>query len=776
MSSSGAEKFPARVSGVTGSDAQSIEADADLPSRGLNAPQSEAVFHGEGPLLILAGAGSGKTRVLTRRIAHLIQGGGVQPHEVLAITFTNRAADEMKERVADLVGPVAQTMWVSTFHSACARILRREAELLDYRSGFSIYDQDDQVRLVKRCLEELDRDPKRFPPRLLHNRISDAKNRLVDADALGRSSEEVEGRGERLGGGGPFSFLQVTREVYRLYQRKLFEHNAMDFDDLLMRTVDLFRLFPDRLNHYRRGFRAVLVDEYQDTNHAQYVLVKMLAEEHRHITVVGDDDQSVYSWRGADIRNILEFEKDFPDTTVIKLEQNYRSTDTILEAANSVVSRNRGRKSKRLWTDKGEGDRIVLLGCRDEHEEARLVAGELQEMINQGRSPANIAVFYRTNAQSRVLEDMLVRYGVGYQIVGGTRFYERAEVKDMLAYLRVVANPADDLSFRRIVNEPKRGLGDVALGHLQRVAAAGDSSLRAALSTVEDIEDLTPRARSSLSQLDKMFTRWEESATAEDFGLRGLVREILADSGMAESLESQRTVEAESRLENLQEFVGVAAEYDRNNPEGSLEAFLQEISLYADADSLDDEARMVTLMTLHNAKGVEFPVVFIVGMEEGLFPHSRALDEQNLEEERRLCYVGVTRAMERLYLSRAESRSLYGRSGHNLPSRFLEEIPERLVEKRHSSPSSKDTSSPRSRREKRSRGVRAEGRWAVRTGEKAAPEPSGYSVGDKVVHAKFGRGVVLGVEDGGAVKVFFESSGEQKKLLVDYAPLKRLST
>ena len=779
MSPRNAEKAPAIPSADLGADAQPLGKELDSLIAGLNEPQSRAVLHGEGPLLILAGAGSGKTRVLTRRIAYLIRSGRLQPHQILAITFTNRAADEMKERVAALVGPIAESMWVSTFHSACARILRREAELLDYTSGFSIYDQDDQVRMVKRCLEELDRDPKRFSPRQIHHRISDAKNKLIDVDAFGRSSDEGAGGNDDSRGRGAHDLPEVTREVYRLYQRKLFEHNAMDFDDLLMKTVELLRLFPNRLEHYRRGFQAVLVDEYQDTNHAQYVLVKMLAQEHQQITVVGDDDQSVYSWRGADIRNILDFEKDFPNTTVIKLEQNYRSTHTILKAANAVVSRNEGRKDKRLWTEKGGGEKITVLGCRDEHEEARLVAGELQSLIASGRSPAEIAVFYRTNAQSRVLEDMLVRYGVAYQVVGGTRYYERAEIKDMLAYYRVIANPSDDLSFRRIVNEPKRGLGDVAVAHLQRIAALRGESLRIGLAEMENVEDLTPRARSSFSQLNTIFSQWEEMAAVGEAGLSGLAKDVLKKSGMADNLRSQKTVEAETRLENLQEFIGVAAEYDRINPEGSLDAFLQEISLYADADSLDAEAGVVTLMTLHNAKGVEFPVVFMVGMEEDLFPHSRALDEQNLEEERRLCYVGVTRAMEKLYLSRAQRRALYGKTGNNPPSRFLREIPALLVEERGScslsevSYPSSGSGPGRGRRRPAGRGSRVAA--SGHTGHtKGSQEAAGYSVGDKVVHAKFGQGLVLGVEGGGVVRVFFEATGEQKKLLVDYAPLKRV--
>ena len=758
---------------------------------GLNDRQRQAVFHPEGPLLVLAGAGSGKTRVLTHRIAYLLQSRQASPHEVLAITFTNRAAAAMKSRVMDLVGPVASVMWVSTFHAACARILRREGQLLGYRAGFSIYDQQDQVRLVKHCLEDLKYDPKRFPPQGVHARISDAKNRLVDVDAfLGKS-----GHGEADDDSSSWGYLEVTGEVYRLYQKRLYDANAMDFDDLIMRVVDVFRLFPHRLQHYRDSFRHVLVDEYQDTNHAQYVLVKSLGEEHHQVTVVGDDDQSVYSWRGADIRNILEFERDFPEATVIKLEQNYRSTTTILEAANAVVGHNRGRKPKHLWTDRGQGEPLVRMECRDEHEEARLVAGEIQKLLRDGRHPKDIAVFYRVNAQSRVLEDILVRYGIDYQVVGGTKFYERAEIKDVLAYLRCVVNPADDLSFFRVLNTPKRGLGAVAQGRLQQFAAEEGGAARALLPRAEEIDGLTPAARHACLELGKTFCGWEErAATALEFDsppsrspVADQMRAVMEESGMVDAFRGERTLEAEGRLENLQEFLGVAQEYDRNNPDGTLLDFLQEISLYADVDALKDKELQVTLMTLHNAKGLEFPVVFMVGMEEGVFPHSRSLDEQNLEEERRLCYVGITRAMERLYLSFAHSRSLYGAGSYNQPSRFLDEIPADLVRRSRSGgewgafqrPGALSPDRPRPGRplEPQHPRVPATPRGQVGSdalGAAGDDSSVGFAVGDRVRHTKFGEGLVLGVEAGGVVRVFFSTLGEQKKLLVDYAPMKRI--
>ena len=748
---------------------------------GLNGPQAEAVFHEGGPLLVLAGAGSGKTRVLTHRVAHLIQSGQAGPYEILAITFTNKAAAEMRSRVVELVGPEAQNMWVSTFHSACARILRKEAQLLGYRSGYTIYDQDDQVRLMRRCLEELGHDIKRFPPRAVHAQVSDAKNRLVDVDEFQRPGNPGADSWEAgVVGKSGVDYLEVTAAAYRLYQQRLYELNAMDFDDLIMRTVDVFRLFEHRLAHYRNAFRHILVDEYQDTNHAQYVLVKLLAEEHRRITVVGDDDQSVYSWRGADIRNIMEFEEDFGESTIIKLEQNYRSTTTILDAANAVVAHNRGRKPKRLWSERGAGEKVLVLECRDEHEEARLVAGEIQTLLRKGRRAGEVAVFYRVNAQSRVLEDILVRYNIPYQVLGGTRFYERAEIKDLLAYLRVVVNPSDDISFQRMVNSPKRGLGAVAQGRLQLLAAEDETSLRGALPLAADSGDLATAARSAFGELDGLIRSWEQRLR-EGASVADQVRAVMEESGMLAALRDARTLEAEGRLENLQEFLGVTQEFDRFNPGGGLIDFLEEISLYADVDSMRDQAELVTLMTLHNAKGLEYPFVFITGMEEGMFPHSRALDEQNLEEERRLCYVGITRAKERVHLSHARNRSLYGAGSYQLPSRFLTEIPQGLVEARAAKvdrprrPAVSGYGSPR--RYPADAGARGAAGVAAGVASGATPTSAaeaGFAVGDRVRHAKFGEGVVLGVEPGGVVRVFFSDIAEQKKLLVDYAPLKKL--
>ena len=764
----------------------------------LNEPQREAVFHSGGPLLVLAGAGSGKTRVLTHRLAHLIQSGQVRPQQTLAITFTNKAAGEMRDRVEGLLGASSRWMWVCTFHSACARMLRQDAGLLGYRSNFSIYDEDDSLRLIKHCLEELRLDVKRFPPRAIQNLISDAKNKLIDVDdfaqgmASAREGEPTSDRGLAAVQGrdagrldawddGSSSHLDLVGQVYKRYQKRLLDVNAFDFDDLLMRTVDVLQLFPERLEYYRDLFRHVLVDEYQDTNRAQYRLVRLLTEEHRQVTVVGDDDQSVYSWRGADIRNILSFEDDFPDARVIKLEQNYRSTNTILQAANALVAHNRGRKPKNLWSDRGDGERVTVMECRDEHEEARMVAEQLVSILRD-RPASDVAVFYRVNAQSRVLEDMLVRQGIAYRIVGGTKFYHRAEIKDLLAYIRVAVNASDDLSLLRIINTPRRGLGDIAIGRLQSWAAANARPLSESLLEAEQVPGFTAAACNACTRLGESLTRWasecgEQTGDAEVRApVAQVVRMVLEESGLSAALAAERTIEAEGRLENLEEFVGVAEEFDRMNPEGRLTDFLQEISLYADVDSLESDRTAVTLMTLHNAKGLEFPVVFITGMEEGLFPHSRSLDEQRLEEERRLCYVGMTRAGDRLFLSHARSRTLHGGAGYKLPSRFLGEIPKELTEHR-GSPEWTDGRSPAARTAWQSPSAPGRASATPSSTGRAAGEgtrPAGLAAGDRVLHAKFGEGIVLGMEPGGVARVFFSDLGEQKRLLLDYAPLRKL--
>lgn len=731
--------------------------------QGLNPAQYEAVTHGEGPLLVVAGAGSGKTRVLTHRIAHLIQAHHVSPFEILAITFTNKAAGEMKDRIGRLVGPVAEKMWVSTFHSACVRILRRDAQLLGYPSAFTIYDQSDAVRLTGYVLRDLNIDPKRFPPRSVHATISAAKNDGTSAeDYLERASVIHE---RRIG------------EVFVEYQARLRKAGAMDFDDLLGVTVELLRTQPQVLGHYRGRFGNVLVDEYQDTNPVQNDLVMLLGEEHRNVCVVGDLDQSIYAFRGADMRNLLEFEHTFPDATTVVLEQNYRSTQNILDAANAVIANNTARKPKDLWTDEGPGEPIVRFQGDDEAEESQWVAHQISSLHERGDLRwSDVAVFYRTNAQSRVLEEQFLRSGIPYRVVGGLRFYDRREVRDALAYLKVVANPTDEVSVKRVLNTPKRGIGDQTVGRLDAYAHAHGVTFMDALRRWDDAGAGARAARGIES-----FTNLIDELSAElDRGPGHLLEQILERSGYAAELDAEHTLEAEGRQENLAELVGMAAEY------GTVDEFLEQVSLVADTDQLPDESDPtdtgVVLMTLHSAKGLEFPVVFLVGMEEGVFPHMRSLTEPaDLEEERRLAYVGITRARERLFLSYAWCRSLYGSTQYNPPSRFLDEIPEELTVEAEAS------------RSKRSRSSRREGGWEStswapsgrdrqmeRATRPAPPTPSGahaldIRVGDDVVHTKWGEGVVLHMEGQGdktEAVVRFPDVGE-KRLLLSWAPIEK---
>jgi DNA helicase-2/ATP-dependent DNA helicase PcrA len=709
----------------------------------LNPAQREAVLTTEGPLLVIAGAGSGKTRVLTHRVAHLLAAHGVKPNEILAITFTNKAANEMKERVERGVGSVARAIWIMTFHSACGRILRREAERLGYRSNFTIYDQADQVRLVKACLEELERDPKRFVPRGIHSQISNAKNQLIGPDEYASRVASF--------------YDQTVADVYALYQRRMFGSNAVDFDDLLMLTVDVLQRFPEARERWAKSFRYVMVDEYQDTNHAQYVLLKLLASDHQNLMAVGDPDQSIYAFRGADIRNILEFERDFPKTKVIPLEQNYRSTNTILNAANELIAHNRERKEKNLWSDLGEGEPVHVVETDDEHGEARFVAAEIAGLIEGGYSARELAVVYRTNAQSRVLEDVLVRQGIAYQVIGGPRFYERAEIKDAIAYLQVLDNPYDAVSLLRIANRPRRGLGDTSLTRLTAYATGLDVSLWEATARAEEA-GLGAAAVKSVTG----FRNVMESlmATATDAAVGDVIEAVLDRTGYLEALEAERTIEARGRVENLEELIGVGREYDAAAQEPSLSGFLQEISLYSDQDALRDdvdEGGQVTLMTLHNAKGLEFRAVFMIGMEEGIFPHSRSIEENTLEEERRLCYVGMTRAQERLTMTHAMRRNLYGRYDANLPSRFLDELPNLGVERERLRPASWSGY----------RGNTVQREFAPRE------EYPDLSTGDTVRHETLGTGIVTRIEVGGVVTVRFED-GNERRLMLEYAPLERV--
>ena len=719
---------------------------------GLNDPQREAVTHDGGPLLVLAGAGSGKTRVLTHRLAWLVETGRASSGEILAITFTNKAAEVMRGRVEHLLGHSTRGMWVMTFHSSCARILRVEAERIGYTRGYTIYDQSDSRRLIKQCLDELGVDPKRFTPAAIQRQISDAKNRL-------RGPAEYS---EMVGD----YFERTVAEVYELYEKSLLRMNAMDFDDLIGRTVTLFERFPEVRERYGKTFRFVLVDEYQDTNHAQYRLLQLLVADHRNIAVVGDDAQSVYGFRGADIRNILDFKDDFPDATVIKLEQNYRSTQTVLDAANAIISNNRDQMPKTLWTDLGEGDSIVLRTLDDEHSEARYVAGEIERLVDEGLSRSEIAVFYRMNSQSRVLEDTLVRREIAYQVVGGTKFYDRAEVKDAVAYLTLLINGQDAVSFQRVANTPRRGLGQTSLSRVLTHAQTTGVSIWEAAADPAAVPGLGKAAVKALGRfmetMEGLRQRHQQGVPIGD-----LLDAVIHESGYVEWLENERTIEAAGRLENLEELVEVAREFDAaaDAEDDSLDLFLQQVSLVADADSRQDDESLVTLMTLHNAKGLEYPVVFIIGCEDGLFPHSRSIDEGTLEEERRLCYVGITRAMRNLTMTSARQRNVFGAQTSGVPSRFLSELPGGLLDQEDDQYSAPIGGRPRGR----------PGAWesaAATAHEPPAMPTTNFGVGDDVVHAAFGDGVVIGAEPGGILIVRFAQSGEERKLMAQYAPIR----
>lgn len=731
----------------------------------LNAPQAEAVKCHEGPLLILAGAGSGKTRVLTQRIGYLIGEIGVSPYGILAITFTNKAAGEMKERVESLVGQTAQDMWIFTFHSACVRILRREIGDLGYDTNFVIYDSADQQTLLKQCLKELNVDDKRYPPRSVGAGISQAKNKLLDPVAYDKQAYD--------------HYQQTVARVYKLYQDRLKKNNALDFDDLIMKTVELFTKHPEILDRYQERFKYILVDEYQDTNHAQYRLIKLLGAKYRNVCVVGDDDQSVYNFRGADIQNILDFERDYPEAKVIRLEQNYRSTQTILDAANEVISNNLSRKKKRLWTENQKGSLISLFNAQEEHGEANYVARKIVEGKSlNNRSYSDFAVLYRTNAQSRVVEEIFMRNNIPYTIVGGLKFYERKEIKDILAYLRVLSNPSDSVSLQRIVNVPRRGIGDASLAKASGFAAEAGISLYDAICRAGEVPGLGSRP---VKLFEQFICFTEELRSKKDsVTVSALTREILDRSGYLNELQLEQTVESQTRIENLQEFLTVTEEYDKKSPESSLEEFLAGVSLVSDIDNFNEESDAVILMTLHSAKGLEFPVVFMVGLEEGIFPHSRSLyeGEQEMEEERRLCYVGITRAREELHLVHAMQRTLYGNYMHNAPSRFIREIPDHLIQKEGFM----------SKAETVARGPFTKGLGGSGFGSGySSPSPAAISyspkaeagtfvLGDKVAHGKWGEGVIVSVKGEGPdaeISVAFPGIGI-KSLVAKYAPLKKV--
>nr|WP_145162996.1 DNA helicase PcrA [Paenibacillus terrae] len=761
----------------------------------LNPQQRQAVEATDGPLLIMAGAGSGKTRVLTHRIAYLIATRKAPPWGILAITFTNKAAREMQDRVAKLVGNEGRDIWVSTFHSMCVRILRRDIERIGFTSNFSILDSTDQLSVIRNCMKDLNLDTKKFEPKAIQSVISTAKNELVTpAQYEQKAGDYFEG---------------LVAKVYTMYQKRLKANNSLDFDDLIMATIQLFKEVPEVLDFYQKKFQYIHVDEYQDTNRAQYMLCRMLADSHHRICVVGDSDQSIYRWRGADISNILNFEEDYPEARTILLEQNYRSTATILNAANEVIGQNTGRKPKRLWTDKGEGAKIKVYRADSEHDEGYFVTSEISKNVNQGKSYQDHAILYRTNAQSRVIEEILIKSDIPYQIVGGIKFYDRKEIKDMLAYLRLLSNPDDDISLTRIINVPKRSIGDTTVAKLAAAAAERGASIFRVLEFVDDL-GFAGRTRNALVEFYDMISALHQMV--EYLSVTELTEKILEMSQYRVDLQRENTLESRSRLENIDEFLSVTMEFEKNNEDKSLVAFLTDLALIADIDSMndseEDRSDAVVLMTMHSAKGLEFPVVFIIGMEEGVFPHSRAFqDNEELEEERRLAYVGITRAEQQLFLSCAQMRTLFGRTTANPPSRFLDEIPEELKEDtvvardryrrggniggsyggrgfgsggsnfgRSAAPSSQSGSTATS--------VGRESRVTVTTSTPAKMAAVGNTsdltalkAGDKVSHGKWGIGTVVSVKGSGndtELQIAFPAPVGVKRLLAGFAPITKV--
>jgi DNA helicase-2/ATP-dependent DNA helicase PcrA len=735
---------------------------------GLNPVQAEAVLHTEGPVLIVAGAGSGKTRALTHRMAYLIRERGVPPGSILAITFTNKAAREMAERVGQLMGAqVSGGMWILTFHSACARILRREHTHVGVPGGFTIYDDGDTERLIAQVLKDLDLDPKRFPPKAMAAAIGRAKDKVLAAKEFSELAANF--------------YEETVARVYAAYEVRKLAAGALDFDDLIMETVRLFRDHAEVLEHYQERFRYVLIDEYQDTNRAQYQLVNMLAAKYRNLCVVGDADQGVYSWRGATIQNLLDFERDYPDAAVFLMEQNYRSTQNILAVANALIEHNIHRKPKSLWTESDGGELVVRYRADDEHEEAFFVAEEVERLRDEeGFRYGDVSIFYRTNAQSRVLEDVFLRAGVPYRVFGGVRFYQRREIKDVLGYLRLLVNPQDLISFRRVVNAPKRGIGDATVAAVESFATSEGITVMDAVRRVDEIAVLQQRAKGAVAGFAAIMASLQ-ARLDEGAGPVRMVAEAGELSGYVAELREERTIEAEGRVENIQELSGVAAELVAREPDAGLTEFLESVSLVSEQDEYDEEESSVTLMTLHIAKGLEFPVVFVVGMEDGVFPHYRSMtDRAELEEERRLAYVGITRARQRLYLTHAWSRTLFGQTSYNPASRFLGEIPEYLLDQRESGGGRYQKVREAGGRSYQVVGL--PGRQPARDWEPAPAggvpkrEPASVAPGDTVVHERFGEGVVLSVSGTGTdveARVAFSDVGE-KNLLLAYAPLKKI--
>ena len=742
---------------------------------GLNPEQQSAVKATDGPLLLMAGAGSGKTRVLTHRIAYLIVEKRVNPYNILAITFTNKAAREMKERIGRMMGGAAEEIWISTFHSMCVRILRRDIDRMGFNRNFTILDTTDQQSVIKGILKDKNLDPKKFDPRAILGSISSAKNELIDPEEY-----------EKTAGG---YFEQTVSDVYTEYQKRLRKNQALDFDDLIMMTIQLFQRVPEVLEYYQRKFQYIHVDEYQDTNRAQYMLVKMLANRFQNLCVVGDSDQSIYRWRGADIANILSFEKDYPNATVILLEQNYRSTKRILLAANKVIENNLNRKAKNLWTENPEGNKLVYYRADSEQGEAQFVAGKIKELTRDGKKLSDIAILYRTNAQSRVMEEVLLKSNIEYAIVGGIKFYDRKEIKDMLAYLRLISNPDDDISLQRVINVPKRGIGSSSVDKMANFAAMHDISLYKALDSVELI-GLSPKITKAAREFRDLIGNYTNMQ--EFLSVTELVEEVLEKTGYREMLKAEKSLEAQSRLENLEELLSVTKNFEDSSEDKSLVAFLTDLALVADIDSLDEEGEKtdsITLMTLHSAKGLEFPAVFLIGLEEGVFPHSRSLmEEAEMEEERRLAYVGITRAEQSLFITNAQMRTLFGRTNMNPASRFIAEIPEDLIEgvepeKRMNTPfgsggrafGSTGTSFGASRS---SFGTSASPRKPVMRPVSAASggEEIGWKVGDKAEHGKWGIGTVVSVKgqgEGTELDIAFPSPVGIKRLLAKFAPIKK---
>lgn len=735
--------------------------------QGLNKGQADAVKSINGPMLILAGAGSGKTKVLTCRVAYLLQ-QGVRPYRILAITFTNKAAAEMRERVDKMAGAAAKDVWLFTFHAFCARVLRRDIDKLgQYNTNFAIYDTTDTKSLIKQILKEMNLDEKRYQPAGIIGRISNAKNELLTAAEFAKQAGDF--------------YEQKVAQIYEAYEAKLRANNAVDFDDLLLLTLRLLQEVPEVREKYQNKFDYIMVDEYQDTNHVQYLLTKLLAGKHHNICVVGDADQSIYGWRGADIRNILDFEKDYPDAKLVKLEQNYRSTQVILDAANAVIANNTGRKPKNLWTDNGVGTEMTYYQAVDERDEARFVIEKMQELQQKEHvKPGEMAVLYRTNTQSRVFEEMLIKSGMAYTMVGGTKFYERKEIKDIIAYLRLIFNPNDGLSLERIINVPRRGIGDATLQRLQSYAAAANQSLFDVISAADQVPGLSGRFVSKLDELAGLL--FEFMGEAAELSVKQLIMNVMQRTGYQEELEMGRSAQDQSRLENLQELLSVAEDFAkkaaRSGEEPSLENFLADVALVSDIDDADLEEDAVTLMTLHSAKGLEFPVVFLTGMEEGIFPHARTLlDEEQIEEERRLCYVGITRAEKLLYLTNAKMRMIYGHTYAYPPSRFLQEIPRNLLHEYKRPVTQKvvlrDSSDRQERRPKTAN-------WFLQPKAGFMPKDSSvnasFKAGDKVSHKKWGAGTIVAVkdtEDGQEVKVAFVGGGI-RSLLTKYAVLEKL--